>query len=53
MDKQVTRKQFLVGALSLVGVVLLSKLPKVVQSSAQKKEVGYGNQAYGGSKKNA
>ncbi len=53
MNKKVTRKQLLLGELSIIGFFAVSKVPSVVKSLAIKKEGNvYGNYSYGG-KKNA
>lgn len=56
-DKKVTRKEFLLSALSFVAVAAASKLPSIVKGSNQKVGIEgaqYGNSAYGGApKKNA
>lgn len=53
MDKKVTRKQFLLSALSITALFVASKVPFAVKSLAVKKGGNvYGNYSYGG-KKNA
>lgn len=54
MDKKVTRKQFLLSALSITALLFVSKVPSVVKNSfSQTRKWGntYGNNAYGGGKK--
>ena len=54
MDKKVTRKEFLLSALSITALFVASKVPTMVKSLVPKKEGNtYGNYAYGGGKKNA
>lgn len=55
LDKQVTRKQFLLSIGSVVGVLALSGVPKIFNnksSNSSKKSTensnSYGNQTYGG-----
>jgi hypothetical protein len=59
LNKQITRKQFLLSTLSVVGLVALSKVPAFLkttpkessQDTASSATNGYGNSAYGGSSK--
>jgi len=58
LDKKVTRKQFLLSALSVAGLFMASKLPSEVKGFMPKKNEEqegntYGNSPYGGIKKNA
>lgn len=54
MDKKVTRKQFLLSALSITALFVASKVPSLIKNLTPKKEGdSYGNYSYGGSKKNA
>lgn len=58
LDKKVTRKEFLLGALSFGGLIVASKMHPLIKKavaakSAEKKDNSYGNFAYGGPKKNA
>lgn len=54
MDKKVTRKQFLLSALSITAIFVASKLPSIVKDLVPKKEGNsYGNYSYGGNNKNA
>jgi hypothetical protein len=54
MNKKVTRKEFLLSALSIAGVVMLSKVPTILKkSTVATQKSSYGNSAYGGSNKNA
>lgn len=54
MDKKVTRKEFLLSALSIAALFVASKAPSIVKNLSSKKEGNiYGNYAYGGGKKNA
>ena len=51
MDKKVTRKEFLLSALSVVALVAASKVPAVVRKTItpdKREGNGYGNSAYGG-----
>jgi hypothetical protein len=51
LEKKVTRKEFLLSALSVVGLLLVSKLPSAVKKTATgSTNNSYGNQAYGGKK---
>lgn len=54
LEKKVTRKEFLLSALSVVGLLVVSKVPSIVKKTARTEGSPnkYGNQAYGG-KKNA
>lgn len=55
LHKKITRKEFLLGALSVVGLVLASKIPAITNrkdTSYTKRDQGYGTFAYGGKKKN-
>lgn len=52
LEKKVTRKEFLLSVLSVVGLLVVNKLPSVVKKTATGTTNSYGNQAYGG-KKNA
>jgi len=53
MDKKVTRKEFLLSALSIIAIFVAGKVPSVVKTLAVKKENNtYGNNSYGGGKKN-
>ena len=57
-NKQLTRKQFLLAGISLAGLLVISKLPKILSgakdslTSANDKTNAYGNNSYGGGKKN-
>lgn len=57
-NKQLTRKQFLLAGLSLVGLLVASKLPKILSGAkdsltlSNDKTNVYGNNSYGGGKKN-
>jgi len=54
MDKKLTRKQFLLTALSVVGLFVVSKVPNIVRELTPKKDGDvYGNYSYGGGNKNA
>lgn len=54
LDKKITRKQFLLTALSVAGLFVASKVPNMVKELTPKKEGNnYGNYSYGGGKKNA
>jgi len=54
MDKKLTRKQFLLSALSVAALFAVNKVPAMVKNLTPKKEGNsYGNYSYGGSKKNA
>lgn len=54
MDKKITRKQFLLGALSVAGLLAVKQVPKIIKDLTPKKEGNsYGNYSYGGGKKNA
>lgn len=55
MDKKVTRKQFILSALSITALFVASKIPSMVKNNFTPKKEGnnYGNYAYGGSKNNA
>lgn len=64
LDKKVTRKEFLLGALSITALFVASKVPSVVKNQFSqpkgnntfgKAKIGnaYGNYSYGGGKKNA
>lgn len=54
LDKKITRKQFLVSALSIAAVFVANKIPSAVKDLTPKKEGNhYGNYSYGGGKKNA
>jgi len=54
MNKKVTRKQFLLSALSITALFVASKVPSLVKDIAPKKEGdNYGNYSYGGGNKNA
>lgn len=54
LDKEITRKQFLLSIGSIVGVLALSGVPKMLTNKLSKSEKstdhsnGYGNQTYGG-----
>ena len=57
LDKKVTRKQFLLSALSVAGLFMASKLPSEVKGfmpkeSESRESNAYGNSPYGGVKKN-
>ena len=54
MDKKITRKQFILSALSVTALFVASKVPTIVKDLTPKKEGNnYGNYSYGGGKKNA
>jgi hypothetical protein len=54
LDKKVTRKEFLLSALSIATLFVVSKVPSIVKELTPKKEGNvYGNYSYGGEKKNA
>lgn len=54
MDKKVTRKEFLLLALSAVALFGVSKVPSMVKNFAYEKEGNiYGSYSYGGDRKNA
>ncbi len=54
MDKKITRKEFILGALSITALFVASKVPSIVKNVAfKKKDNTYGNYSYGGAKKNA
>lgn len=52
LDKQVTRKQFLLSIGSVVGLIAMSGVPKILTGSKENKNTdqssAYGNQSYGG-----
>ncbi len=52
MDKQLTRKEFLALAGSLIGLLVISRIPsgkKIASALSSKKSAGgYGGGAYGG-----
>jgi hypothetical protein len=48
LHKKVTRKQFILSALSVFGLLLLNKLPKKITNPLEKKSGGYGTNTYGG-----
>lgn len=54
MNKKVTRKEFILSALSIAAVFVASKVPFISKDITSKQEEGnaYGNNTYGGSKKN-
>jgi|GEM_PF-3684104 len=54
MNKKITRKEFLLSALSVTAVFLSSKIPSVGNQNIFKKKNNntYGNYSYGGVKKN-
>jgi hypothetical protein len=54
LDKKVTRKEFLLSALSIATLFVASKVPSIAKDFTPKKEGNtYGNYSYGGGKKNA
>ena len=59
MDKKVTRKEFLLSALSVVGLLAVGKAPSLVKHTLSQfnkpKNLtdSYGNSSYGGDKNNA
>ena len=54
MDKKITRKQFLLSALSIGALIVSRKVSPIVKTLAVKKPSNsYGNHSYGGGKKNA
>ena len=52
LEKKVTRKEFLLSVLSVVGLLVVSKVPSVVKKTAASSAATnkYGNQTYGGKK---
>lgn len=48
LQKKVTRRQFILSALSLFGLLLLNRLPKKLTAPSEKKGGGYGTSTYGG-----
>ena len=51
LEKKVTRKQFLLSALSVTALFAMNKVPKIVKDLTPKKEGNhYGNYSYGGKK---
>ncbi len=46
MDKEVTRKQFLLSILSIGALIVASRIPNVLKKKESK--ASYGNNAYGG-----
>lgn len=59
MEKKVTRKEFLLSTLSVVGLLAVSKAPSLVKNTLSQfnkpKNLAnsYGNNSYGGENKNA
>lgn len=56
MEQKITRKDFLLSLLSIAGLVMASKIPKMAQNSFSllNKETNlntYSNSSYGGTKK--
>jgi hypothetical protein len=48
LDKKVTRKQFILSGLSILGFLFISKIPKKIISSSKKEDNSYGKSTYGG-----
>lgn len=54
INKKITRKEFLLSALSITALFFVSKVPNEIKKTAFKKENNsYGNCTYGGGQKNA
>ncbi|MDB5265539.1 MAG: hypothetical protein JWM39_252 [Parcubacteria group bacterium] len=48
MDKKITRKQFLIILGSLIGIMILSRIPGASKKAAPIASAGYGAGTYGG-----
>lgn len=54
MNKEITRKEFLLSVLSIVALFVASKVPSMMKNFAYEKEGNiYGSYSYGGERKNA
>jgi hypothetical protein len=48
LNKKVTRKQFILSGISILGLLFIGKIPKQLISNQDKNSKTYGSSTYGG-----